>query len=179
MNEDDFPKVPFIMEGISSRFIRENRIIPLDFKNNVLRVVMERPKNMTVMNALRMAVAADIVVYEGNGWAIDDYLAKYYGYDTNDINTIIEDIDEEGFQVVNDEEDVGHLKDLASEAPIIKLVNVLLSRAIENRASDIHIEPFGDELKIRFRIDGVLHNVESVPAKLQPAIGPGLRSWQS
>ncbi|PKN35750.1 MAG: type II secretion system protein GspE [Deltaproteobacteria bacterium HGW-Deltaproteobacteria-19] len=170
MNEDDFPKVPFIMEGISSRFIRENRIIPLDFKNNVLRVVMERPKNMTVMNALRMAVAADIVVYEGNGGAIDDYLAKYYGYDTNDINTIIEDIDEEGFQVVNDEEDVGHLKDLASEAPIIKLVNVLLSRAIENRASDIHIEPFGDELKIRFRIDGVLHNVESVPAKLQPAI---------
>ncbi len=58
--------------------------------------------------------------------AIDDYLVKYYGNDTNDINTIIEDIDEEGFQVVSDEEDVGHLKDLASEAPIIKLVNVLL-----------------------------------------------------
>ncbi len=170
MNEEDFPKVPFIMEGISSRFIRENRIIPVDFRNNVLHVVMESPSNMTVMNALRMAVTSDIVVYEGNGGAIDDYLAQYYGNGTNDINTIIEDIDEEGFQVVSDEEDVGHLKDLASEAPIIKLVNLLLSRAIENRASDIHIEPFGDELKIRFRIDGVLHNIESVPAKLQPAI---------
>jgi general secretion pathway protein E len=68
----------------------------------------------------------DLSFMKGMVGAIDDYLVKYYGNDTNDINTIIEDIDEEGFQVVSDEEDVGHLKDLASEAPIIKLVNVLL-----------------------------------------------------
>jgi general secretion pathway protein E len=78
---------------------------------------------------------------------------------------------EKGFEFVReDEEDVGHLKDLASEAPIIRLVNLLITRAVESRASDIHIEPFEDELKVRYRIDGVLHEAESTPKKLQAAI---------
>ena len=81
-------------------------------------------------------------------------------------------MDQQGFEYVREEEeeDVGHLKDLASEAPIIKLVNLLISRAVDSRASDIHIEPFEDELKVRYRIDGVLHDVESAPKKLQAAV---------
>ena len=69
-----------------------------------------------------------------------------------------------------DEEDVDHLRDLASEAPVIRLVNVLINRAVEQRASDIHIEPFENELKVRYRIDGVLHDVETPPRRLQAAI---------
>ncbi|MBF0559062.1 MAG: Flp pilus assembly complex ATPase component TadA, partial [Nitrospirae bacterium] len=61
-------------------------------------------------------------------------------------------------------------KDLASEAPIIKLVNMIIVRAVENRASDIHIEPCEDELKVRYRIDGILHDIESIPKKLQAAV---------
>jgi general secretion pathway protein E len=78
---------------------------------------------------------------------------------------------EKGFEFIREEEeDVGHLKDLASEAPIIRLVNLILTRAVESRASDVHIEPFEDELKVRYRIDGVLHETESTPKKLQAAI---------
>jgi len=55
-------------------------------------------------------------------------------------------------------------------SPIIKLVNLFITRAVEGRASDIHIEPFEDELKVRYRIDGVLHDVESAPKRLQAAI---------
>jgi general secretion pathway protein E len=72
--------------------------------------------------------------------------------------------------VEEEEEDVGHLKDLASEAPIIRLVNLFITRAVESRASDIHIEPFEDELKVRYRIDGVMHETESIPKKLQAAV---------
>ena len=70
----------------------------------------------------------------------------------------------------DDEEDVNHLRDLASEAPVIRLVNLLINRAVEQRASDIHIEPFENELKVRYRIDGVLHDVETPPRRLQAAI---------
>jgi general secretion pathway protein E len=70
----------------------------------------------------------------------------------------------------DDEEDVNHLRDLASEAPVIRLVNMLITRAVEQRASDIHIEPFENELKVRYRIDGVLHDVEMPARRLQAAI---------
>jgi general secretion pathway protein E len=70
----------------------------------------------------------------------------------------------------DDEEDVNHLRDLASEAPVIRFVNLLISRAVEQRASDIHIEPFENELKVRYRIDGVLHDVEAPARRLQAAI---------
>src|SRR5207253_8601075 len=72
--------------------------------------------------------------------------------------------------VGSDEEDVNHLRDLASEAPVIRLVNLVINRAVEQRASDIHIEPFENELKVRYRIDGVLHDVETPARRLQAAI---------
>jgi general secretion pathway protein E len=68
------------------------------------------------------------------------------------------------------EDDIEHLKDLASEAPVIRLVNLMITRAVEGRASDIHTEPFENRLKIRYRIDGVLVEVESPPSRLSAAI---------
>ena len=71
---------------------------------------------------------------------------------------------------IHDDDDAGHLRDMASEAPIIRLVNRLILNAIEQRASDIHFEPFEDIFKIRYRIDGVLHDIESPPVRLQAAV---------
>jgi len=172
INSDDFPTVPLVLDGISSRFIRENKIIPVELKNNVLKVILANPDDREIIEALRAASSADVVVYTGDSQTIDEYISKFYGQGSQNINRIIEDMDQQGFEFVREEEeeDVGHLKDLASEAPIIKLVNLLISRAVESRASDIHIEPFEDELKVRYRIDGVLHDVESAPKKLQAAV---------
>jgi len=169
---DDFPTVPLVLDGISSRFIRENKIIPIELKNNVLKVILADPDDREIVEALRAASSADVVVFTGDSQTIDEYIAKFYGQNSQSMNRIIEDMDQQGFEYVREEEeeDVGHLKDLASEAPIIKLVNLFISRAVEGRASDIHIEPFEDELKIRYRIDGVLHDVESAPKKLQAAV---------
>jgi len=71
---------------------------------------------------------------------------------------------------LDEEGDIDHLKDLASEAPVIRLVNLIISRAIELQASDIHFEPFEDSFHIRYRIDGVLHDMESPPKNLQAAV---------
>jgi len=168
---ESFPKVPFIMEGLSSRFIRENKVVPVELKDNTLTVVMANPEDRAIIDALRVAVSPEVIVYAGDAQEIDEYIAKFYGKESQDINRIIETMDETDIHFVGeDEEDISHLKDLASEAPIIRLVNLFLTRAVESRASDVHIEPFEDELKVRYRIDGVLHEIESVPKKLQAAI---------
>lgn len=69
-----------------------------------------------------------------------------------------------------DEEDVAHLRDMASEVPVIRLVNQMLVRALESRASDVHIEPFENQLKVRYRIDGILHEIEAPPRQLKAAV---------
>jgi general secretion pathway protein E len=171
MNQEDFPKVPFVLDGISYRFVKENRVVPLELKNNTLKVLMADPSDKEGIDALKVAVDADVVVYTSDGTLIDEYISKFYGQESQNINRIIEDIDGENLEFIHDEEeDIGHLKDLASEAPIIKLCNLFITRAVESRASDIHIEPFADELKVRYRIDGVLHDAETAPKRLQAAI---------
>jgi general secretion pathway protein E len=168
---DDLPKVPFVLNGISSRFIRENKIVPLELKNNVLKVVMANPEDGATVDALKVATSAEILIYGCDRNALDEYISRFYEQELKNINRIIEDIGERGIEFLKEEEeDIGHLKDLASEAPIIKLVNMIITRAVESRASDIHIEPFEDELKVRYRIDGVLHDIESTPKRLQAAI---------
>ncbi len=168
---ENLPKVPFVLNGISSRFIRENKIIPLELKNNILKVVMADPDDIALIDALRVATSTEIQVFTSDKKAIEEYIAKFYEQESQNINRIIEDLGEKGIEFLREEEeDIGHLKDLASEAPIIRLVNMFITRAIESRASDIHIEPFEDELKVRYRIDGVLHDIESTPKRLQAAI---------
>lgn len=171
LEPEDFPKVPLVMETLSVRFIRENRIVPLEMKKDTLKIVMADPHNRAVIEALRVAVSRNLEIYTSECHAIEDHLEKFYSQDVKDINKIIENIeDSASVHYIREEDDVGHLQDLASEAPIIKLVNIIITRAIESRVSDIHIEPFDDEVKVRYRIDGVLHDIEIIPKKLQPAI---------
>ena len=168
---EDLPKVPFVVEGISSRFIREYMVIPLELKNNTLKVIMAHPEDRDTIDALKVATSADVLVYTADPKIMDEYISKFYGQESQNINKIMEDIGDRTLDFIREEEeDIGHLKDLAAEAPIIKLVNLLITRAVEGRASDIHIEPFEDELKVRYRIDGVLHDIESVPKRLQAAM---------
>ncbi len=172
LEPENFPNVPFIMETLSVRFIRENKVVPLELKQDTLKIVMADPRNQAVIDAIKAAVSHNLEIYTSECQAIDDHLEKFYSQEMQDINKIIENIEDDSsiHYIQEEEDDVGHLQDLASEAPIIKLVNVIITRAIESRASDIHIEPFDDEVKVRYRIDGVLHDVEIIPKKLQAAI---------
>ncbi len=98
---------------------------------------------------------------------IDDLIERWYGQGRSAMGAIVENADGEG---TGDLDDVEHLRDLASEAPVIRLVNLVIQRAVELRASDIHIEPFENRLKVRYRVDGVLEEGESPPANLTAAV---------
>src|SRR5438093_3257161 len=128
---------------------------------------MADPLDTGTQSAVRLRTGHDIRVFLAAESQIAEELEKLYGGDEESEGKLIETLGE-GF--ATDEENIEHLRDLASEAPVIRMVNLIISRAVESRASDIHIEPFERELRLRYRIDGVLHNVDPPPYQLRAAI---------
>jgi general secretion pathway protein E len=114
-----------------------------------------------------MASGRNIVTQVGIASEIENGIEKLMGGGRSAMGQIVESL---GPGEEEDLEDVEHLRDLASEAPVIRLVNLIMQRAVEARASDIHIEPFENRLKVRYRIDGVLQEVEAPPAKSTAAV---------
>ena len=94
-------------------------------------------------------------------------MEKLYGGEESSEGNLIETLGD-GFG--GDDENIEHLRDLASEVPVIRMVNLIISRAVESRSSDIHVEPFEKDLRLRYRIDGVLHNVDAPPNQMRAAI---------
>lgn len=153
------------------KFMREYRFLPLKRDNGLLTVLMADPTDVETLDSIRLQSACDVQVYLGSEREILQALDEYYGASSS-MERIIQDIaeDEEGGGAETGKEDIAQLKDLASEAPVIRLVNLLISKAVESRASDIHIEPFERALRVRYRIDGVLVDTESPPKRLQAAV---------
>jgi len=169
-SEDDFPKEPMLVDQLSVQFMKEARFIPASLENNTLTVIMSNPLDFYTLDAIRVATKYEIRILVGQESEILQAIERSYGSGGSSMEKIIEDIDGIPEYKGEDEENVDHLRDMASEGPVIRLVNLIISRAIERRASDIHFEPFEDHFRVRYRIDGVLHDVESPPKRLQPAI---------
>jgi general secretion pathway protein E len=163
----DLPNEAPELPGVSVRFLRQNLLLPVAEANGALTVVMANPRDEFTRKALAMANGKTIIPQVGIASEIENGLEKLLGGGRSAMGQIVEglDADEEG-----DIEDVEHLRDLASEAPVIRLVNLIMQRAVEARASDIHIEPFENRLKVRYRIDGVLQEVEAPPSKSTAAV---------
>jgi len=167
----DYPREPVVVENLSEKMMRESRFVPLEISDGLLRIAMADPEDFYTVDALKLATGLDIAVYPGKDGDILDAIEKLYGAGTQSLETIIEAADKNIYNIAPEGmEDADHLRDLASEAPIIRLVNRLIFNAVEQRASDIHFEPFEQEFKARYRVDGVLHDVESPPKRLQAAI---------
>ena len=171
MSASDYPPVPVIENALTFRFMKQCKFVPVAFENNVLTLAMTDPMDTATIDSVRQATGHQVKAVLGTESEIMDALEKLYGSAASTLGRIIEGIDEGNLENLTDEiEDIEQLKDLASEAPVIRLVNLLISKAIESRASDIHIEPFEKDLKVRYRIDGILHDVESPPKKLKAAL---------
>ena len=167
----DYPKEPVVVENLSEKMMRESRFVPLEAGQGLLRIAMADPEDFYTIDALRLASGLKIDVCQGKEGDILDAIEKLYGAGSQSLETIIEEAGKDIYDISPEGiEDADHLRDLASEAPIIRLVNRLIFNAVEQKASDIHFEPFEHEFKARYRIDGVLHDVESPPPRLQAAI---------
>ena len=167
-SEKDYPEQAPDIDSVSVLFMKQQHLVPVKVDENTVHVVMADPQNPAMLKALRMATGMKIEPSVGITSEIDNAIERYFGGGRSAMGQIAEGL---GADVESDdEENVEHLRDLASEAPVIRLVNLILGRAVEARASDIHIEPFENRLKVRYRVDGVLQEVEAPPARSTAAV---------
>jgi general secretion pathway protein E len=152
------------LEGLNARFLRQTRTIPYAVEDSNLLLAMADPLDFeTIATVHRFTGLRTRAVLAAEG-EILDAIEKHYGESRADAGAALVGEDAEALA------DLEQLRDMASEAPVIRLVNNMVAQAVEKRASDIHIEPFEKEFRVRFRIDGVLYNQESPPRELKAAI---------
>ncbi|MBK9168519.1 MAG: type II secretion system ATPase GspE [Bryobacterales bacterium] len=150
------------LEGLSPRFLRQCRLIPYALHDATLTVAMADPLDFESIAAVRGYSGFKVIAALAVEQEILDAIDEFYGKADQQTDS--------GIPSESDEQDLEHLRDMASEAPVIRLVNAMIAQAVERRASDIHIEPFEKEFRIRFRVDGVLFNQEQPPRELKAAI---------
>ncbi|HXD84712.1 MAG TPA: type II secretion system ATPase GspE [Rudaea sp.] len=161
------PDTPPPNVQMSVRFLKQYHVVPIAETETGVTLLMADPAETYPLQALGLATGKAIEPKVGLPSEIDDLIERYYGQGRSAMGAIVENLTDENNR---SEDDIEHLRDLASEAPVIRLVNLVIQRAVEQRASDIHVEPFENRLKVRYRIDGVLIEVESPPAASTAAV---------
>jgi len=154
-----------LLRTAPSKVVHRDRVIPIDRHNGTIRVATNNPFNLYAFDELRMLMGAKIETVLATGEEISRIIKQHFGIGGQTVEAMIDSGG--GVEVVsgNDAENAD-LIEQAQEATVVKLVNEILLEAIRDRASDIHIEPFDDDLKIRYRIDGVLH-ATNVPPEIR------------
>jgi general secretion pathway protein E len=156
------PSAPEI-DRLSHRFLRQSRAYPIALAESLLTIAMADPMDFETIAAIRAFTGFQLSIALAAEQEVLDAIEKYYGEtERESLGALGEDGEASA--------DLEHLRDMASEAPVIRLVNAMIADAVEKRASDIHIEPFEKEFRIRFRVDGVLFNQETPPRELKAAI---------
>src|SRR5271163_110220 len=158
---------PFISaetEALSPRFLRQFRCLPMSREDHTITLAMADPLDVETIAAVRHCTGLKISTVLAPEQEIVDAIDKYYGESAARAEA---DFD---FQAGEMSEDLEHLRDMASEAPVIRLVNAIIASAVEKRASDIHLEPFEKEFRIRYRVDGVLYNQDPPPREMKAAM---------
>jgi len=157
-----------ILSKIPIKFLREHVVIPINYENSITIVTAE-PADFQPIDELTLLLGNDISVSVSTKSKIIDAINRYYPLEgTKEVIEELEEEDAPEFDLATIKED--DILSMASEAPIIKLVNHILYQAIKREASDIHIEPFEKEVRVRYRIDGVMYNVFSPPKRVQSAL---------
>lgn len=163
-----YPELPVLEEQVSSRFIKEARVLPLHEDEGQLILAMADPTDAYVLQAFALATHRVIVPRLAIPSELDAAYERLYGSGKSSMDQIVGEVETREDQDAN--ADLQQLKELASEAPIVRLVSLIISHALEARASDIHIEPFENRLIVRYRVDGVMHEVESPPKRFSAAV---------
>ena len=163
---EQYPDEPVAEERLSLRFLKDARIMPLSETEQALTLAVADPLDDFIPQAVQMATGKGVSLQVGLPTEIQAALERVYEQPVDDDAEAEVQAELGNFS----EEDIEHLRDLASEAPVIRLVNQILQRAVESRASDVHIEPFADQLKVRYRVDGILKEGESPPVSSTAAV---------
>ena len=164
----DYPELPVLEERVAVKFIKQAKVLPLHEDEEHLVLAMVDPQDEYVLNAFRLVTHRKIKVRLAVPTELDAAFERLYGSGKSSMDQIVGEVETRDDAEGN--EDLQQLKELASEAPIIRLVSLIISHALQARASDIHIEPFENRLIVRYRVDGVMHEVESPPRRFSAAV---------
>jgi general secretion pathway protein E len=167
---EELPSTVPVLKNVSAKYLREARVCPLTIEGSVLTVASADPLNPIVADELRQATGLSVKVVVSSAAGILEVIDRSYDGAATPLQRIVEGMEEDGRGGGEGDEDVNTLRDMAFEAPVVRLVNLLIEGAISSEASDIHIEPFEDTLRIRYRIDGILYEQEAPPRRLQAAV---------
>lgn len=167
LTAEDYPQEPVLDDGlISPLYMREQQVLPIADDGKVLRLAMLNPDDAQAVQAVALATGRQVQPELALGSELEAAYERLYGagaqQQADDALASVES--------AAGVDDIERLRDMASEAPVIRLVNSIFSRALDTRTSDIHIEPFEHHLAIRFRIDGVLQEIETPAVQLAPAV---------
>jgi len=152
------------------------QVVPLSRVGSVLTIAMTDPTNVFAMDDIKFMTGFNVEPVVASESAIAEAISRFYGGGASsheELSSLMKDlVDEEELELAGDEQemDAATLEKAAEEAPIIKLVNLVLTDSVKRGASDIHVEPYETEMRVRFRIDGVLQTVMNPPLKLRDAI---------
>ncbi|MDD5428090.1 MAG: GspE/PulE family protein, partial [Candidatus Omnitrophica bacterium] len=159
---------------ISEKVAKQYSIMPVSKIGKVLTVAMSDPLNLFAIDDLKMLTKYQIDAVIATENDIREAINNYYGTHSQEMSKILEEIPQDGVEVESEEAeediDVGEIAEESKSAPIVKIVNLILNEAMKRRASDIHIEPTEKNLRIRYRIDGSLHEALLLPKKNQNAV---------
>jgi general secretion pathway protein E/type IV pilus assembly protein PilB len=157
-----------LISSMPRNVAKKYRAIPVYRHGNHLSVAISDPSDLNTIDSLQHILRVEVDLRVASDEDIDAALKKYYGADDSAFGKVIQDITEGEVELVKSESDDGTTVD--ADAPIIKLVNSIIVEAFKMRASDIHLEPMSKTFRVRYRIDGVLHEMKSPPKRLQAAI---------
>jgi len=167
VSAEDFPETSLFGDDISFKFLNEYHVVAVSEEVEGLLIAMADPYDDFVVDALSLACGQPIIIAVGVASEIDQVLERQFGSGKSLMGQIGDGIHGD---LTSDEYDIEQLKDLASEAPVIRMVNLIMQNAVESRASDIHVEPFEQRLKVRLRVDGVLKEIEAPPVRSTAAV---------
>lgn len=177
INLAEFDVDPAVISLIPSDVAQKYQLVPINRAGATLIVAMSDPSNIFAIDDIKFMTGFNVEVVVAAEAAIKDAIDNYYDQSSTlaDVMDGLEDFDD--LELVDEQslEDVGELEKASEDAPVVKLVNLILTDAIKKKASDIHIEPYEHVFRVRYRIDGVLYEVMKPPRKLKNAITSRLK----
>jgi len=171
INLNEFEIDENVIKLIPAEVVQKYQLIPVNRAGSTLIVAMADPSNIFAIDDIKFMTGYNVEVVVTSEGSIRTAIDKYYDQ-TASFDDVMGDLDDIDLEVIDedDEVDSSELAKASEDAPVVKLVNLILTDAIKKKASDIHIEPYEKSFRVRYRIDGVLHEVMKPPMKLKNAL---------
>ncbi len=170
-----------VIKRVSPSIARIYKIIPVKWEDNALTVAMADPLNVHTLNDLRFLLGCEVRGVISSEEHVERSIEKHYGTEMESLGDLLEELGQKAGDIPESEEDkdsdvdIQQLQQLAEQAPVVKLLNLVLMQAIKARTSDIHFEPFEDQFKIRYRVDGTLYEMVPPPKHLSLALASRIK----